>query len=423
MALSEKEKWWLEEHREEIVEYLAPRETVKKLRNQFPELFDGRDVDDIILKHVTPREQSEALLDLLRSRPREALQAFRHVLSSLTPHLASQLWPVTRRLLWLCPSPAHAAVVVHLLKRFTRTEFVEPQDGGPVWLLRRSSGGALGAEGALLTLAFPHRPGMFHEMLPDVLREKADIVVMTGSCEALVPGLSAGQAVVPLSLGEGGSTTVCRAAERVRDHQNTLRTRLEQAPWKKDVHQMYTDSSYMDYCSVWLARLYVEMTDPSGGNSGWVESQGVVRLEGGGVACRIPEWGSGELARHLLGERRTWRVDPTSPLGIAPTPAITSRITQKIHNFDSFPSRLETTPPCVPVFNPLSTGTGKDGEISSPEAAQFFKTCSAKLPADSQWLACLSLCHDIHSDNLELSTHTAVTMAIEVLQMLMSFFG
>ena len=419
MALSEKEKWWLEEQREEILDNLRPRETFRQLLILFPDLFDSQDEDNIFLKSQTPREQSGALLDLLKTRPREALQAFRRVVSTLSPSLGALLWPVSLRLLWLCRSPRHAAMVVHLLKTFASTEFLDTEEGGPCFLVRRSSGGALGDEGALLTLAFPTTPEQFPQMLQEVCaqREKTDLVVLTGSCEALVPGLPAGKAVVPLSSRERDSTVSCRAAERVRHLQTTLQVRLEEgAAWQRDHRKLYSRHTYLDYCSAWLARLCVEVTQTE--RSAWMERHGVARKRGGGVACRVPEWETGELARHVLRERRSWSVDHASPLGVSPNPSLLSRVSERIASFDGFPSPVEPSPPAGPGFNPLTT-VGGEG-VSSPNASLFFKTCSAQLPTDCDWLACLAVCHDVFSDSWELAAHTSVTMAMEVVQMLMA---
>lgn len=415
MALKEGEKWWLEEHREELTEHVNARETIARLRTLSPELFDSQDEDDILLRHQTPREQTGALLDLLTTRAREGLNAFRQVVSIFQPSLASLLWPVSYQVLWLCPSPQHAAVTAHLLKRFTNTEFLSSQEEGPGYLSRRSYGGAFGNDGTLVKLVFPTRPEHFPQMLRDTCSEmeQSNLVILTGCCEARGPGLPAGQVVVPLSAGEEGQRVSCRAAGRVRDLQVTLETRLRNAVWREEHAELYRRHAYLDYCSAWLERLYVEMTRAS--HSTWMETQGVAEDERGGVVCRIPEWGTGELANYVLTERRSWNVDHTSPLGISPRPDLVSHTSEKISRFDSFPSPMSPTPPSAPVFNPLSTGG--DG-VESPPASQFFTACSSQL--STAWLACLAVCHHSHYDNPHLSAHTAVTMAMEIVQIFVS---
>ena len=418
MALSEKEKWWLEEHLEELTEHLDPRETITRLRTLFPDLFDSKDEDEILLRHVTPLEQTGALVNLLKTRPTEALQAFHQVLSICQPSLASLLWPVSYSILWLCPSPQHAAMAAYLLKTFTDTDFLPPRQGGPGHLLRSSCGSGFGKEGTLVTLAFPSRPEHFPEMVSEMFKqtEQANLVILTGSCEPLGPGVSPGHAVVPLSAGDGEETVACSTALRVRDLQGRLEARLVNAVWLKEQSNVYSRCAYLDYCSAWLTRLYVEMTAGTK-SSDWMERQGVTREQRGGVACPFPEWEMGELARHVLTRGRGWNVDHTSPLGISPNPELVSRVREKVGRYGSFPSPINPIPPTTPLFNPLSTTS--DG-VSSSYASHFFKTCSAQLATGTDWLACLGACHDTTSDTPELSTHTSVTMAMEIVQMLMS---
>ena len=414
MALSEQEKQWLEENREEIMENLNPKETIRRLR-KISDVLDARDEDDVMLRHHTPRDQTGALLDLLRSRSREALKAFRPVVTSLHPQLASRLWPDGYCLLWLCPSAHHAAMAAHLLERFTNTKLLPPQDG-PEFLVRRSLGGAFGYEDALLTLVFPLKPERFPDILSEALLEAANLVVMTGSCEALVAGLPVGQPVVPLSVGEGEAAIVCGAAQTVREQRMTLGTRLKDAVWRTELlKKLHKQNGYMNYCSAWLARLHYELATEQ--RSQWMERQRLSR-EDIGSCCQIPEWASGELSRHVLKERRSWRVNPDSPLGITPDPAITARISQKLH---SFPSPVKDTLPTDHVlFNTLSTEAGDKEDISSQDAAAFYRACSTQLSADTEWLACLCLCHDPHSDSQELPAHTAISTAAEIVKIFMS---
>ena len=413
MALTEKEKWWLEEHLEELVEHLDPRETITRLRTLFPDSFDSQDADNVLLKHQTPLEQTGALVNILKTRPREALQAFYQVVSIYQPSLASLLWPVSYSVHWLTPSPWHAAVVVYLLNTFTNTRFLPSQDGGPGFLVRRSFGGAFGKVGVSLTLAFPSKPDNFPSMVRETCKQ-ANFVILTGSCESLGPRLSAGGAVVPLSATDSQGTVFCRAAQRVRDLQATLEGRVRRATWLEGHRKLYSQRAYLDYWSAWLGRLYVEMNREEG--SKWMERQGVAK-DGGGVASRVQEWETGELARHVLSGGRGWNVNHTSPLGISPNPELVTRVLEKVDRSDTFPSPIDQSPPSTPVFNPLSTSS--DG-ISSPNASLFFRTCSSQLATGTDWLACLGLCYDMTFDTPELSAHTSVTMAIEIVQMLMS---
>lgn len=421
MALREEEKWWIEERLEEIVQHLKPRETIMRLRERFPNIVDEEDVDNVLLKYKTPREQTIAVVDLLKTRPREGLVAFREVISVTSPALGSLLWPAGYRILWFSPTPRDAAMVVHLLQQYSDISFHPVEDGGLGHLVRRSSGGVFGDDSALLTLAFPTRPELFQQMLKEMCREekKIDLVILTSHCEAMGTEIPAGQSVVPHSFKDGETTISCRTAERIKHLQTTLNGRVKEAIWQTERTKMYDKEAYMNYCSVWLARLYIELnrSRERGQRSDWIERQGIKVKEKGGMVCQIPEWETGELAGYVLNQRRTWHIDSTSQLGIAPNPTLLTHVTQKIDKFNSFPTPPQSTPPSGVVFNPLTTG----GEgVLSMEANQFFQTCSTELASeDTEWLASLAVCYDHTSDTLHLSSHTSVTMAMDIVHMLM----
>ena len=418
-------KEWLVSHTAEIVEHLDPVQAVSRLRAICPDGFDDADRDKILLEQATPRERSEALLRLLLHRAHETREAFLQIIQTLHPHLGAVLWPVRYQVLWLCPSPRHAAMVVHTLKQFAATEFLPAEDGGPNVLVRKSSGGALGKKDTLIRLVFPAKPEFFSDMLEEMVQdteeERVHLAVLTGVCEALCPDIPAGWAVIPVSASGGGGTVHCHTAERVRGQRETLGERIDSASWLSRLTELYKKHAYMDYQAVWLGRLYVELL--RGERSTWLEQfgweEGGVRSEGNRaiVARNLLDWDNGRLARYVLKEKRTWTTDATSPLGLAPRDPLLSRISERREWYDSFPSVIEPRAPSRPAFNPLST-PGGGGVVTDTETHHFYELCSRNLQQDSGWLACKCVCHDTASASHELTAFTAVTMAMEVVQLL-----
>ena len=418
-------KDWLVAHTDEIVEHLDPEQAVLRLRAICPDGFDAEDKDKVLLEQATPRERSEALLRLLLRRAHETREAFLQIIRTLHPHLAAVLWPVQYRVLWLCPSARHAAMVVHTLKQFTGTAFLPAEEGGPNFLVRRSSGSTFGKKDTLVKLVFPTKPEFFSEVLEEVVEdteeERVHLAVLTGVCEALDPCMTTGQAVIPASASGAGGTVLCRTADRVRDQREMLGERIDNASWLPHLTELYKKYAYMDYQAVWLARLYVElMSVARGERSSWLERFGWE--EGGmgsesnrGILVRnLPDWGNGRLARYVLKEKRTWKTDPSSPLGLAPRAAVLSHVSER---GDSFPSVIEPHAPSRPIFNPLSD-PGCGGDVTDADTHRFYKLCSGNLQLDSAWLACKCVCHDTTSASHELTAFTAVTMAMEVVQLL-----
>lgn len=430
MALSEEDKMWLMRQEETIVQHLDPERTMKLLRKMFPDEFDSRDVEDILVKYHTSHDRTEALLLLLHTRPVEALKAFRTVITILHPSLAAILQPVRYRVLWVCPSAKHAAMAVHLLKQYTSTDFILPEDGGLQYMIRRSIGSAFGDEQTLIKLVFPVRPEMFQQMLDEVVKKDmgTNLVIMTGVCESRVPSLTMGQVVIPSCVHD--SNLQCPGAERVRNLEKTLRERLKKATWHEKHDQFYSEHTYIDYCAAWLGRLHFELTNTSRGQSSiWLDRQGF--REGGLgnevnrsiLAHRLPLWETGRLARHVLQERRTWRIDHTSPLGLTPKPDTANNISERIRQCEIFPGLPGAQAPSAPVFNSLSSpggGRGSHGDVTDSSTCQFYKACSNHLGAGTEWLACLCVCYDATTDSHELTSFTAVTMAMEIVQMFMS---
>ena len=412
-------KQWLNDHEEALVEQLDPEEMVRGLRTMCPTYFDQRDRDDVLLKYSTPRERTEKLVDILRTRTPEVLEAFQQLITTLYPDLASTVQPVSYHILWLCPSARHAAMVVHILELYSGTQFLQVEEGGPDHLIRRSSGRALGVTGASVKLVFPIRPELFPRMLAETVRtrDRVDLAILTGHCEALGPRVPVGQAVIPASSSERGTTIPCPTAEKLQRE----KVGFEGASWAPEQARLYMKHAYMDYCAVWLGRLYVELTSTARGQrSGWLERLGWE--EEGGLqnernvsllARCLPEWGTGQLARNLLRERRTWQRDINSPLGLAPKEALSSCLCEKKKHFNGFPAVIGSHAPSGLVFNPISP-PGGGGDVTDDNTHQFYQTCHNSLRSDADWLACLSVCHDILTDCHELTAFTAITMAMEV---------
>lgn len=426
MASNVEGKEWLENYTDYIVKCLNPVKVVRGLRKMCPDGFDARDKDEILLKYHTPRERSEALLELLLKRTPEAREAFRQIIMTVHPHLGTIIQPVQFCVLWLSPSAVHAAMVVYVLERFAKTEFFSVEEGGPGFLAR--SGFAFGRKDVLIKLVFPVKPELFSDVLAETVQERRGermcLAVLTGVCDALVPGVAVGQAVIPTSASEGGHLVHCHTAERLKGLQAGMQERLDNALWQSDLTELYKKYAYMDYYAACLGRLYAELMCAVGGHrSVWLEQFGWGK---GGVesernrtclAMKLPDWDTGQLAKHVLKERQTWKTNPSSPLGLAPKEALLSRIKERKGWYDEFPSVIGAHAPSGPVFNPLSA-PGGDGDVTDTNTHMFYEACFRHLGPQTAWLACECVCHDAGSSSHELTAFTAVTMAMEVVQLL-----
>lgn len=425
----EEARRWLNENEEAIVENLDPKKAVQQLMRACLEDFSERDKDDVLLNYRTPRERTEKLVDILRTRALEALEAFREIIITQQPQLAEILQPVRYQVTWLCPSAKHAAMAVHLLESYSETRFLAAEDGGTEFLVRRSSG-AFGQSDTQVKLVFPVRPELFSHMLAETVmsRECAQLVVLTGACETLKSGIPPGQAVIPLSSSGGRSSVRCPTAHWARDHRGELTGRLKGASWMTELSCLYRDNAYLDYCAAWLGRLYVELVAvEKGQRSSWLEQlgwrEGGVEGNSALMSHLLPDWDTGHLARHVLRERGTWRCDPSSPLGLAPTQPLLARLLQRKSDFNGFPSLIGQRAPHGPTFHSLSASGDGGGDVTDTPTHQFYRACSDHLTPDTDWLACLTVSHDAASDSHQLTACTAVTMAMEVALMRLSTYN
>ena len=420
---------WLTEHEEAIIELLDPEKAVERLRRECPDDFSQRDRDDVLLGYQTPRDRTEKLVDILRTRAPEALEVFREVIITHHPQLAAIIQPVNYRILWLCPTAEHAAMASFVLESYSETRLLGVEEGGPDSLVCRSSGLAFGRNDVLVKLVFPVRPELFPVMLSETVnrRERVELVLLTGGCEALRPDIPAGAAVLPSSAREGEHSVSCPTAVWVRDHKAELQREIERASWKTGHSRIYRETAYMDYYAAWLGRLYIELTGVQRGQrSSWL---GQVGWREGGVdrnsdlmSRLLPDWDTGRLAQHLLREKRTWRCDPSSPLGMAPTESLLSRLHQRRTQLETFPSVIGQCAPSDPTFRSLSAPE-EGGDVTDTHTHQFYRACSEQLLPNAQWLSCVCVCHDTASDSHKLTSFTAVTMAMEVVQMLLKRFS
>lgn len=416
---------WLQTHAEDIVVHLDPVKAVQRLRIVCPEGFDRTD-QETVLGHSTSLERSEALLKILDTRPPEVSEALLKIVMTSHPRLAAIIQPVRFRVLWLCPSSQHAAMAVHVLETFSETKFLPVQDGGPNFLVRR--GYAFGKKDMLIMVAFPVKPEFFSDMLSETIQQRDEeeihLALLTGVCDAMVPRASVGQAVIPPSSEDGASVLRCHTADRVKNVTENLRERISRARWLSRLTEPgpYREAAYLDYCAARLGRLYVELC--SGIWSEWLTQFGW--QEGGDAqsernrAClsaQFPDWESGKLARYVLRERQTWTTDPASPLGLAPKGGLLSRVIERKCWYNEFPSPIDLTP-SGPVFNPLSP-PGCGGDVTNTNTHKFYEACS-RLESKIPWFACLCVCHDAVSSNHEHTAFTAVTMAMEVVQLIIS---
>ena len=426
MASEEDDREWLEVHEEAIIEQLDPARALPLLRHECPNGLDSRDEDDILLKHVTPRERTEALLAVLHERTPEAREALRRVIFRLHPHLARVIQPVRYQVLWLTPSPQHAAVVVHVLETYAESKFSPVEEVAPECLVRW--GFVFGEKDVLVKLVFPVKPELFSDMLAEAVRERREervnLALLTGSCDAVSPEATIGQALIPTSASKGGCLVGCLTAERVKGRRESLRQRLGEASWRSELRELYKRHAYMDYCAVCLGRLYADLQCRAGGErSQWLEmfgwGEGGVQNESNRacLSAKLPEWETGRLANCVLREKRTWRVDASSPLGLAPREDLLSRISEKKGWYDHFPALIEGSAPSGPVFSPLST-PGEGGVAMDTNTQEFYEACSQRLGPETAWLACVCVCNDSASASHELTAFTSVTMAMEVVQLL-----
>lgn len=422
MASNGAGKEWLQTHTEDIVQHLDPEKAVLKLLINCREGFDKTDQEAVLVKS-TSLERTETLLQILETRPSEVIEAFRQIVMTCHPRLAAIIQPVRFRVLWLCHSAQHAAMAVHVLETFSETKFLPVQGGGPKFLVRR--GCAFGQKDMLIKVAFPVKPEFFSDMLAETVQQRDEeeihLAVLTGVCDAIVPWTSVGQAVIPSLARDEGSLLHCRTADRVKNLTENLRDRISSSRWLSRLTEPgpYRECMYLDYCASRLGRLYVELC--SGMESAWLSQFGWQEgdaLSESNRAClsrQFPDWESGKLARYVLKERQTWRTDPTSPLGLSPKQDLLSRIIERKCWYNEFPSPIDPTP-SGPIFNPLST-PGCGGDVTDTNTHQFYKACS-HLETRIPWFACLCVCHDAVSSNHEHTAFTAVTMAMEVVQLI-----
>lgn len=415
----------LQTHAEDIVELLDPVKAVLMLRMMCPEGFDKTD-QETVLGHVTSRERSDALLGILHTRPPEVSEALLQIIMMSNPRLAAKIQPVRCCVLWVCQSAQHAAMAVHVLETFSKTKFLPVQNRGSNFLVRR--GYAFGKEDVLIKVVFPVKPEFFSDMLSGTVQqsdeEKIHLALLTGVCDAMVSPVSVGQAVIPPSSKDGGSVVYCRTADRVKNVMENLRERISRARWLSRLTQPgpYRESAYLDYCAACLGRLHVELCSRIWSEwltrFGWQEGEDAQSERNRAcLSTQFPDWESGKLARYVLRERQTWRTDPASPLGLAPKEGPLSRVIERKCWYDEFPSPIEHTP-SGPIFNPLST-PGCGGDVTDINTHKFYEACS-RLEPKIPWFACLCVCHDAVSSSHEHTVFTAVTMAMEVVQLIIS---
>lgn len=424
MALDYKE--WLRTNREALVEHLQPRRTVAALVAVDPEGLDALDMENIFQKHTTSRDQSEALLDILATRGEEFCEAFRRVIQMTSPHLAAIVDPLRYQILWLAPTPQHAAMVVHVLERYAHAKFL-PVEEGLECLVRR--GAVFGERDVQVRLVFPVRTEAFPRVVSEVVQGSVDMAVLTGACDSLSDAASAGRVLVPTTACSEGQAVSCPGARRVDMLQGTLQGRLQRAEWQSgELRQLYRRHAYMDHQAVLLARLYLELQHVGRGEEsawlaghGWVreeEEEGVWREGKRAMLSRLlPDWGTGRLASTLLRERKTWSVDTASPLGMAPGQDLLARVRERVDWCDQFPRVIASEAPTAPLFGSISH-PGGDGLATDTDTYQFYQVCSSRLGQDRPWLACKCVCHDMESGSQELSAFSSVAMAMEIVQLL-----
>ena len=418
------------EEEPEILNGIDPEKTVSLLRRTCPDALDRHDKEEIFLKNTTSLERNEALVQTLSTRPPEVREAFERIVLLHYPRLSSIIQPEQYRVLWLAPSPQHAAMVVYVLEKYAKATFYPTEEGGVNFLTRKAMmkfGVGESSAAMVVKLAFPVKPELFPSMVADVVehreRERVDTAILTGVCEALSRDATVGSVLLPTS-SKDGRTIVCPTAQGLQATVHCLQERCGNASWLGELRDHYKKHAYMDYQAVLLARLYVELQRVANGEcSTWLEHMGAVdgsmqsAANMAAISRHLPDWAGGQLATALAKKKRTWRVDTHSPLGLSPKESVTSRTEERVRWFDGFPSPVPDSAPCQPLFGSVSL-PGEGGTSTDTDTHLFYQACSSRLPQPARWLACKCVCHDSHSSTRELTAFAAVTMALEIVQLL-----
>ena len=460
-------KEWLRENYETFLQYLDPRRTVTALRSVDPEGLDPLDLENIFQKHTTPREQTEALLNILPTRGPEFCEAFRRVVQITNDRLAGTVAPVRYRILWVAPSTRHAALVAHTLQKYAKASFLPAQERAG-YLVRK--GTVFGENDTQVSLVFPTKSGSISVLLGEAVEKNVNFALLTGISEPLAPPTDHTPTtpcadrillVTEASSPAHSHPLRCPAAQRVHLIQRQLQERLRRVVWVcAPLRERYRHQTLCAAQAGLLARLWVELQCVGRGEEstwlsavGWeregvksekgdcegvkgeregaagegtdsvkVESEGVKGGEGEGVIGEenrallgrlLPDWPTGELARWLLKER-LWYTDSTSPLGLSPTEQIL-KAAQREQDARQFSRPPDTELHSEPIFGGVSPPGGL-GVASDPDTFLFYQSCSRRLGESGFWMACRYLKSTNNGEGL--GEFLAVAVAMEVIQLL-----
>lgn len=435
-----KYKQILTEQTDALVEGMTPIPVLEQLQRR--KVFDRSDREEV-LAVTTTKGKNDKIVDLLvRGRGEEGFVGFVASLRELHyTQLAELLVPVRYRILWCSSAASHAAVVVHMLETHANAEFqaVEVEEGLNC-LSRR--GVVFDGEDIYtvveIHLVFPIDDkcvsGAMESAFSSVCPQ-ADIVVMSGVCERIGEEVRGGDLILANEAIEKATNSQIKRSGPNPKFVETLCRHLQQLfahnppSWVADVSSLLAEHNTLQYETLWLARLHSELLRLRSGQKdspwlaaiGWDQAQSSLlnRQNQEVLAKYLHDWESGKLVSLLLkaATKKTWCVDPSSPLGITPPACLVAAVEGHVATDSAFPVAVEQHPPSlVPRVGIVSSFVPKERETPCTPLAvdkdcyQFYIHCQEKLGMDKPWFLCKGVAYEGTNDAACTISSTCVLM-------------
>ena len=402
----------------EYTDYLSERMVPERVVEGLQKLgvFDRHDKETVLAKQTT-KERNEEVIELVMRRGTHAfpkfVRALQRIHSSLAKKLQSKLYPVKCRVLWLAESASHAAIVVHTLEKpeYAGVRFDDiVRAPGCLFRCGVVSGHETrcGMEQVEIIVVFPVHESLLSEAMESAFNAvcpQADIAVMCGVCKGRGESVKSGDTIMVTQAVENSLAVPWNSIGPKMEFIQVLSSHLQQlfttTPlWLADVNSANQKEASMQYQSLWLTRLFIELQKVQ--DSRWLHSLGwdmsrpslLNEHNQATVDRNCCDWKNGYLVASLL-KQRSWCIDQSSPLGVAPNPALLTQVQEQLTFDTDYPPQPPNYPLGMPHFGAIETLTDKTELArthiilaSDANSFMFYNFCNSKLGPGKPWFVC-----------------------------------